>query len=176
MLREDTEFIGNAIGIDPIGCGCTDCIVGNSMPEDDYNIDELIKAHLDGGRKIVNRTSGTIIMYKTGSGDYKMDSVGSTNVSFIPEGHSSEDEDKYDDVLHTSDCSCDGCDYYKTSFPISETTRLGYTLDYYFEGEKTLLNWTGYTLLVYKTWDDSYVVQELDLSFDRGNISIISND
>lgn len=176
MLREDTEFIGNAIGIDPSGCGCTDCIVGNSMPSDDYKIDELIKAHLDGGRKIVNRTSGTIIMYKTGNGEYKMDVIGSTEVHFIPQDHSAKEPTEYDIVFHSSSCACDDCSYYRSSLSLSDAISTSYALRRHFEDGETILNWTGYTLIAYKTWEGSYAFAELDLSFDNETVSIITYD
>lgn len=34
-LQETTSFKHNGVGIDPAGCGCTDCIVGDSINVDD---------------------------------------------------------------------------------------------------------------------------------------------
>jgi hypothetical protein len=39
--REETDFRENGVGIDPEGCGCTDCIVGNSIPYDEDNAKKL---------------------------------------------------------------------------------------------------------------------------------------
>lgn len=72
MLREETEFDGNAIGLDPSDCGCTDCIVGNSIPESDISsIRELLQEHFTEGRKIVNRTYASVLVaYKSADGEY----------------------------------------------------------------------------------------------------------
>lgn len=77
MLKEITDFINNAIGIDPSGCGCTDCIVGNSIPESDVSgIRELLEAHFTEGREIVNRTySRVLVAYKSANGTYTYDSL-----------------------------------------------------------------------------------------------------
>lgn len=77
MLRDETDFVNNAIGIDPSGCGCTDCIVGNSIPESDVSgISELLEAHFTEGREIVNRTySSVLVAYKSANGEYTYDSL-----------------------------------------------------------------------------------------------------
>lgn len=76
MFREETDFIGNAIGIDPSNCGCTDCIVGNSIPESDSRIPELIQEHFTEGRRIVNRTySSVLVAYKSANGEYTYDCI-----------------------------------------------------------------------------------------------------
>jgi hypothetical protein len=76
MFREETDFINNAIGVDPANCGCVDCIVGNSLPEGDPRIPELIQEHFTEGRKIVNRTySSILIAYKSGNGEYTYDAL-----------------------------------------------------------------------------------------------------
>lgn len=55
-LREQTDFIGDAIGIDPYGCGCTDCLVGNSIPLDnEWRMGQLAKAAA-AGRQVINRS------------------------------------------------------------------------------------------------------------------------
>lgn len=76
MLNDTTDFIGNAIGIDPSGCGCTDCIVGNSIPEDSSYLDELLRAHVEEGRDIVNRTyASALLVYKHRNGSYAIESL-----------------------------------------------------------------------------------------------------
>lgn len=76
MFREETDFTNNGIGIDPANCGCTDCIVGNSIPENDYRISELIQEHFTEGRRIVNRTySSVLVAYKSANGEYTFESL-----------------------------------------------------------------------------------------------------
>ena len=54
-FRLDTDFDGDALGLDPGGCGCTDCLVGNSIPIDSPRMKDLAQAAAN-GRKIVNRS------------------------------------------------------------------------------------------------------------------------
>lgn len=76
MLNDITDFIGNAIGIDPSGCGCTDCIVGHSIPEDSSYLEELLRAHVEEGRDIVNRTyASALLVYRDRNGSYSYDSL-----------------------------------------------------------------------------------------------------
>lgn len=76
MLREETDFIGNAIGIDPDDCGCTDCIVGNSIPlSQTHLIEELIKAYFEEGREVVYRCGGAIVLYRSKNGEYKWEQL-----------------------------------------------------------------------------------------------------
>lgn len=59
-LRIETDFKENGFGIDPEGCGCTDCLVGNSFNEEfhDYRIKEAIRQ----GRTLYNRTGHEVIL------------------------------------------------------------------------------------------------------------------
>jgi hypothetical protein len=76
MLREETDFIGDAIGIDPSGCGCTDCIVGNSIPLDQtHMITELVRAHFEEGRRVIYRDGGAIVLYRSRNGEYKWEAL-----------------------------------------------------------------------------------------------------
>lgn len=54
-MKQQTCFNENAIGIDPSGCGCTDCILGDSIPLSEW-MDDLYKEVVL-GRPVVNRTS-----------------------------------------------------------------------------------------------------------------------
>lgn len=71
-FAEVTEFIDNAIGIDPVGCGCTDCAIGISIPWDYPQLDDLAVAFIH-GRAIVNRTEGPIdvIIREDGTATFK---------------------------------------------------------------------------------------------------------
>lgn len=74
-IRDYTEFKHNAVGIDPAGCGCTDCIVGNSIPLDDFNLDELAKQAM-AGRALNNRTGLPLVLDRS-----------RMRIRVVPEGH-----------------------------------------------------------------------------------------
>jgi hypothetical protein len=61
-LPRETGFTGNAIAIDPAGCGCTDCILRYAIHVNDTaNMERLAKAAV-AGRKVVNRSYGGIAL------------------------------------------------------------------------------------------------------------------
>jgi hypothetical protein len=43
-LPRRTEFKENAIAIDPAGCGCRECLVGSSFPENVVSHEMLLEA------------------------------------------------------------------------------------------------------------------------------------
>lgn len=57
-LLEKTEFLYNGFGIDPEGCGCTDCIIGESFNVGDPRIAEAFAA----GRTLHNRSGQSITL------------------------------------------------------------------------------------------------------------------
>ena len=61
-LPETTEFIGNGIGIDPAGCGCTDCILRHAFPLTHPALLEAVSAALVTGRPVYNRTGTTVTL------------------------------------------------------------------------------------------------------------------
>lgn len=58
-LRIKTEFKENGFGIDPAGCGCTDCITGQAFhPSDTWLLEKAIRM----GRTLYNRTGHEVIL------------------------------------------------------------------------------------------------------------------
>ena len=57
---KDTDFLDNGIGIDPEGCGCTDCIIGYSFNMGSVVYDSDLAKDIIRGRKLYNRTSTKI--------------------------------------------------------------------------------------------------------------------
>lgn len=58
-IRSTTEFKENGFGIDPDGCGCTDCITGQA-----FHVSEVlrIKVAINQGRRLYNRSSQEVIL------------------------------------------------------------------------------------------------------------------
>jgi hypothetical protein len=58
-LKRETEFLENGFGIDPEGCGCTDCLIGEAFhPSDTWKLGTAIKQ----GRTLYNRTGHEVIL------------------------------------------------------------------------------------------------------------------
>lgn len=164
MLREDTDFDGNGIGIDPADCGCVDCQVGNSIPESDISsIRELIQEHFTEGRKIVNRTGFSILVaYKSADGIYTYASLDlpdrSAEIRVIePEASSYDGESivicessgDYDPNLRADDDP----DNVKV---ISSDNRGGITMaaEKHFRFNRRIANRTGKTFIFHKSYGE----------------------
>lgn len=110
-LRVETDFIGNAIAIDPRDCDCTDCLVGNSHPLNCGRMDDIAAALLTGGRTILNRTSSHLYVIVRDSRPTIVDVLpGTSFISVIPEDESSDAEAILTFMLenewHEDQCNC----------------------------------------------------------------------
>lgn len=61
-MRDRTDFKDNAIGIDPRGCCCTDCVVGNSVPFSNKVAVKTIAGQALRGRRVINRSSIPLVL------------------------------------------------------------------------------------------------------------------
>lgn len=164
MFREETDFINNAIGIDPSGCGCTDCIVGNSIPEGDSRIPELIQEHFTEGRAIVNRTySSVLVAYKSSNGEYTYDSLSlpdpSAEVRVIEPEESSydgegvviceSDADGYEPMLRADDDP----DNVKV-ISVHDDEAMAIAVEKHFRYNKRIVNRTYETIIAHESYGD----------------------
>lgn len=92
--------------IDPPGCGCLECIIGEYIPLDSPYIDEVLEAVLDG---VItprnNQNDGTLIIYRVNGRVYTTtDStmVRRSDIVIITPTDSWVDEDEEDTVIDVS--------------------------------------------------------------------------
>lgn len=156
-LPQITEFNDNAIGIDPEGCGCTDCIVGNSIPEDNTDmVQKLVNAHLNAGRRIINRTSSNIIVYRDQNGEGKWLTTYGYNPAVITEDHHRPVE--YDEadpiiILHSEYCACDSCEA-GTTIPAESFEAFEEAYNRHVDQHVPLYNESGSVLVILKSYHD----------------------
>lgn len=163
MLNEHTEFKGNAIGIDPAGCGCMECLTGSSIPEDSPYMQELLQAHFNEGREILNRSNGSLAIYRSRSGEYRFESISSNELKSLPETGHRWASDESGKILHDNGCSCDDCESGLT-IPIDAGERLEEFLDGFLNDSIELINNTHGYLVIFRTWDGSVSVSEYDVA------------
>lgn len=60
MHREDIEKV---TAIDPAGCGCMECLTGEYIPYDHYDIDEVLDAVIEGVIDPKSNVGSSVIVY-----------------------------------------------------------------------------------------------------------------
>lgn len=79
-LPRTTDFADNAIGLDPYGCGCMDCLIGASIPFDQtQRVGALARAAAAGDRTVVNRTDYPLVLAKDAYGEARFVELSSTS-------------------------------------------------------------------------------------------------
>ncbi|MGY2116655.1 hypothetical protein ACW9HR_22345 [Nocardia gipuzkoensis] len=61
-ISDSTDFQGNAVAIDPHGCGCTDCGTGYAVALDDLTSLGRLAEQAVAGRRLINRTSRPLLL------------------------------------------------------------------------------------------------------------------
>lgn len=165
-IPETTEFTGNAIGIDPDNCGCTDCLVSNSVPANDTDmVQKIVNAHLNAGRKIINRTSAPMVIYRDRNGEGKWIWIYGYDFTVIPEDHNRVDE-YYNsnpiNIIHAEYCACGGCEA-GMSTPAEQGAAFTEAYDTHINNHIPMYNESGSVLIVGKSYsDDDYTVMAID--------------
>lgn len=166
MLPETTDFIDNAIGIDPAGCGCTDCIVRNSIPLDaTSDIEELVRAHFMTGRKIINRSSSTLAIYVNASAEIVVEALecsGPVIDTLAP--------DKYSEAAYALYASAEDAEEDEQGQVVgldSYGLDVDDAIEDYYQNNATLVNRTDATLILYRNYMGRYVAKQVENAFDR---------
>lgn len=176
MLRDETDFINNAIGIDPAGCGCLDCGIGNSIPEDeDQKITELLKAHFEEGREIVNRSGSTVVAYRNRRGDYESTwvpvSESRTNFEVIAPEEAyfdySMDEGTVVSDDHTPEDEAEG------AVKVEDDDAMKELVEKHFKHGEIIVNRTSETLVVYRTAYGESGHVSIDAENDEPLVSVL---
>ncbi|MBC9705310.1 MAG: hypothetical protein H9W81_10125 [Enterococcus sp.] len=179
-LKSTTCFVNNAIGIDPVGCGCMDCIVGDSIPVDQVStIEDLLREHWDQDREIINRDHQTMLIYKSFSGNPVWESINGTDVEILPEetyypmDYDAEAEDPII-IIHPPYHVCDSCRSGE-SIPADSGRKFTNAYRRYLNGS-TLYNMSDSVLVVFKElWeDDEYEVISINTS-DPDSVEVLTD-
>lgn len=161
MINSTTGFINDAIAIDPYSCGCTDCLIGDSIPE--HNTDEVQEAYrqmFEEGRQVIYRAGGDVLVYKTNDGRYETVSIPWNTETLIVPDVSVYDYDEFRDIIiHQDMCVCDSCAKgvtYCVNYD-NEDTSLSEALVYAYSENIDIINLTGETFIVFIDGDEASI-------------------
>lgn len=150
MLQEETCFIGDAIGIDPSGCGCVDCQTGSSIPVDQTRlITELVRAHFEEGRRIVYRNGAGIVVYRSKDGEYKWVEL----MSDAPAEYEviSPEDQHHDYAAGEGTVVVEGHAWGEESVGVENQGDMARLVERRFTMDEIIINRTDSTLLIYRT-------------------------
>lgn len=175
MLPDETQFIGNAIGIDPSGCGCDGCTDGSSIPEDDTaHIAELIEEHFTQSREIINRTGSAIVVYQSRRDEYEF--------SYLPEsGHFeveviNQHDGYFDDLNQPFTVVRDSYtppEVDITAVDVHNDEELKMLIEKHFREGVEIINRTSETLVVYRTGYGESGYLSVDADTEEPLVSVI---
>lgn len=165
MLRHTTDFIDNAIAIDPTDCGCTDCIVGNSIPlHDTYNLELLAMMHFATGRKIINRSSRTLLIYINKEDEACVEALDCSGpvIDTLQPSQSLLSADRADYAFYDSEDDAEDSKAHKAvvldryAMDVEEAVN-----DYYFDNAN-LVNCSDSALVLYRNFMSRFTVKKVD--------------
>lgn len=177
-LKRITCFTNDAIGIDPAGCGCTDCIVGDSIPADHAgSIQELIEEHFNEGREILNRDYYNIVIYLDEEGNGAWEYHEGENLDILP-----MDTFRYEEynaldrnpivIIHPPAHRCETCQSGE-SIPADTSAKFDEAYLRHRTQAASLYNESGHILLVAKGYTEPvYTVSTID-AHDEYSIEVL---
>lgn len=179
-IPDTTVFIGDAIGIDPPGCGCTDCIIRSSIPSDDTDrIQEAVRQHFEEGRPIVNRSGGSIVFYRNDRGEYEMADLyaeafcGETEALFPIDSEDSV-EASYVGAIHKADCDCPKCEEGSAqAIKVSDEEGMRVFVEKYFREGFVIENHTDAVIVIGAKYGE-FAFQEIGASGEDTTVSVFS--
>jgi hypothetical protein len=158
--------------IDPPGCGCMECIIGEYIPYDSFYIDEVLEAILDG--KISPRNNlndGTLIIYRMGGRVFStIDStmVRRSDFVIVPPNSVYLDEDDPDEKI--VDISKLEDDYEDDEDKLKEL------ISSVVDGSATASNPGDYTIIAYRSPYGETGLINLYSSIDEDEVAILLYD
>lgn len=164
MLRTDTDFIDNAIAIDPDNCGCTDCIVGNSIPlHDTYNLELLAMMHFATGRKIINRSSRTLLIYINKNDEAVVEALDCSGpiIDTLP-SESLLSAERADYALYDSDDDAEDSKADTAVVLDRYAIDVEAAVEAYYTDNANLVNCSDSTVVLYRNFMNRYVAKKVD--------------
>lgn len=179
-IPDTTVFINDAIGIDPPGCGCTDCIIHSSIPSDDTDrIAEAVRQHFEEGREILNRTGGNIVLYFNDCGKYVIDDLyhsafSSETEVLVPIAEEDSVDASYVLAVHPDECMCSMCtEGSDRVVKVSDEAGMLVFVEKFFRQGFTIENHTNETIVIAMRYGD-FAFQEIPVWHENPEVSVIS--
>lgn len=158
-LPETTCFYNDALAFDPAGCGCTDCIVGDSIPLDETKkIATAIEEHFIDYREIINRTGQSLVLYRNQDDEFDFDYLyhgdKSSTVVVLEPMEKRYDPERGTFFFHSEGCPCSVCETGISSTPVDNEEKALSFADRHFIKGAVLENHTDKTIVLTRQYTE----------------------